>query len=154
MTKSIKIYSFLTLLAALLVSCSVSAQTNQMSRLLISYNDRYFMTENGDPFFWLGDTAWLLFTKLNRQEAARYLEDRQQKGFNVVQVMVLPSVESVNTYGDSALIHQNVATPRLTEGSSFKKPEEYDYWDHIDYIVDLAAKKVFIWPWFAYGEKM
>jgi hypothetical protein len=41
--------------------------------------------EGSEPFFWLGDTAWELFHRLNREEADRYLEDRARKGFTVIQ---------------------------------------------------------------------
>ena len=37
------------------------------------------------PFFWLGDTAWLLFQKLQVEEARQYLEDRARKGYTVIQ---------------------------------------------------------------------
>jgi hypothetical protein len=99
------------------------------------------MTEDGKPFFWLGDTGWLLFNKLNREEADAYLEDRKRKGFNVIQVMVLHTVPSVNVYGDSSLITGDISKPALTKGNSFKDANEYDYWDHTDYIIDKAAEK-------------
>jgi hypothetical protein len=111
------------------------------SRLKVSANNRYFATATGKPFFWLGDTGWLLFSKLNREEAEKYLEDRRCKGFNVIQVMVLHSVAVVNAYGDSALNNKNVATPRVVPGNSFADKKTYDYWDHVNYIVDLAAQK-------------
>lgn len=110
-------------------------------RLKVSENHRYLMTENGDPFFWLGDTAWLLLGKLNREEAAIYLQDRADKGFNVIQVMVLHSLDYTNRYGDRALINENVTTPLETWGNDFKDAEQYDFWDHADYIIDLAAEK-------------
>src|SRR5688572_30329145 len=91
----------------------------QGKRISISSNQRFFVNEKGAPFFWLGDTGWLLFSKLNRQEAERYLEDRKRKGFNVIQVMVLHTVAAVNAYGDSALINRNVARPHTTPGHLF-----------------------------------
>ncbi|GGE49677.1 hypothetical protein GCM10011413_14800 [Pedobacter psychrotolerans] len=109
--------------------------------LLISENGRYLTTGNGEPFFWLGDTGWLLFSKLNREEANTYLEDRKQKGFNVIQVMVLHEVPSVNVYGDSSIINKDVSKPAITEGNDFKDIKAYDFWDHVDYIIDLAEKK-------------
>ena len=54
------------------------------------------MKETGQPFFWLGDTAWLLLTKRNREEAETYLKNRRRKGFNVIQVMVLQNILLVN----------------------------------------------------------
>jgi hypothetical protein len=111
------------------------------SILKISDNKRYF-TENGKPFFWLGDTGWLLFSKLNREEADKYLEDRKLKGFNVIQVMVIHDLKRpVNFYGDSAFVNKKVSSPKVTIGNNFNDNEEYDFWDHVDYIVDLAAQK-------------
>lgn len=51
----------------------------------ISANGRYFINADGQPFFWLGDTAWPLFTQYAAAEAERYLENRAQKGFTVIQ---------------------------------------------------------------------
>ncbi|MDF7814141.1 glycoside hydrolase family 140 protein [Hymenobacter sp. YC55] len=110
-------------------------------KLKVASNGRYLATEAGKPFFWLGDTGWLLFNKLKREEAETYLEDRRKKGFNVIQVMVLHQVPSANVYGDSALVRGNVAQPLLTPGSTPTDAAQYDFWDHVDYIIDLAAKK-------------
>ena len=116
-------------------------QTTKMPSLKVSDNHRYLMTEDGDPFFWLGDTGWLLFGKLSREEAEKYLQDRVEKGFNVIQIMVLHSLEYESFYGDKALIDNNVAQPLVTEGSDFNDPEQYDFWDHADYVIKLAAEK-------------
>lgn len=116
-------------------------ETRAITRLKISDNHRYFTTEDGKPFFWLGDTAWLLFNKLKREEADAYLEDRKEKGFNVIQVMTLHSLDAVNVYGDTALVKENVAEPVTTPGNRFENEKEYDFWDHVDYIVESAGKK-------------
>ena len=50
-------------------------------RLKVSKENRYLMNADGTPFFWLGDTGWLLPEKLNRDEAAYYLEHCRQAGF-------------------------------------------------------------------------
>jgi hypothetical protein len=126
--------------ATLLLASSAYSQVNNMG-LKISPNKRYFTDKQGKPFFWLGDTGWLLFGKLDREDAIKYLEDRKQKGFNVIQVMVLHSVGAVNVYGDTALANSNVAHPITTAGNSFGDSRQYDYWDHVDYIVDEAAKR-------------
>lgn len=100
------------------------------SQLRVSENKRFLQTEDGKPFFWLGDTGWLLFTRLNTKETDQYLSDRQQKGFNVIQVMILPSLAAVDVYGDSALVNKNLAHPRTT-----------GYWKHMDTVIDMAAAK-------------
>lgn len=110
-------------------------------KLKISDNGRFLQHEDGKPFFWLGDTGWLLFSKVNREEADKYLTDRATKGFNVIQVMVLHSLNVRNVYGDPALIGQNVANPLVTDGNAFEDTTQYDYWDNVDYVVDKAAEK-------------
>ena len=123
------------------MSCNTSTNPESCPALRISENKRFFVTETGDPFFWLGDTGWMLFTKLNREDAEKYFEDRHQKGFNVIQVMVIQNVKkAVNVYGDSALIDQDVERPFTTPGNSIDDPKQYDYWDHIDYLINLAQK--------------
>jgi hypothetical protein len=130
--------------ATLLFSCTSPKETEQstqgvnLSNLQISDNGRYFTTEDEEPFFWLGDTGWLIPSKLDREEVVRYFEDRSEKGFNVIQISVLHELAATNTYGDSALIGKNVSTPNITEGNSFGNADQYDYWDHVDYIVDKA----------------
>ena len=118
---------------------SLYGQSFRGRGIKISANHRFFVDEKAAPFFWLGDTGWLLFSKLTREEARHYLEDRHEKGFNVIQVMLLHDLSTINVYGDSALVNKNVAHPLLTPGDAFADPAQYDYWDHIDYIVDLAA---------------
>lgn len=118
-----------------------AAQQKRMSPLRVSANGRYFETADGKPFFWLGDTGWLLFTRLTREETAQYLTDRQQKGFNVIQVMVLPGISSANIYGDSALIAKDISAPLTTPGNQFADTVQYDYWDHLDFVIGKAAEK-------------
>lgn len=49
-----------------------------MENLHISGNKKYLM--KGDkPFFWLGDTAWMLFTNISYEEAYTYLKTGQIK---------------------------------------------------------------------------
>ncbi len=130
------------LIAILLISCNSVTVKESSPKLRVSDNKRFLETEKGDPFFWLGDTGWMLFSKLNREEAEKYLEDRRQKGFNVIQVMVLHNIlKAVNAYGDSALINHNVALPLTTPGNSPDYAQQYDYWDHVDYIIKLAGEK-------------
>jgi len=41
-----------------------------------SYNRRFLVTADGKPFFYLGDTTWELFRRLNREEAIQLFENR------------------------------------------------------------------------------
>src|SRR5436190_927476 len=128
------------LLSFLLFVCLAS--NAQVKQLKISANKRFFSTTDGKPFFWLGDTGWLLFVKCTREDAIQYLETRKQQGFNVVQVMVLHDMNNTkNVYGDLALINEDVSKPNTTYGNTFSNAEQYDYWDHVDFIVNEAAKR-------------
>lgn len=118
---------------------SQSAKTN-LPQIKVSKNQHYFVTENEKPFFWLGDTGWLTFGKLDRAGVDKYFKDRKEKGFNVVQVMVLHTLNVTNVYGDMALINDDISKPLITAGNNFKNPAEYDYWDHVDYVLDVAQK--------------
>jgi hypothetical protein len=120
--------TFLFFLIIIIISFQLSAQINQ-HRIIISDNHHFLQYENGEPFFWLGDTGWFLFLKLNREEVKVYLKNRKEKGFNAIQCMVVPSLPLANVYGDSAFINNDISRPAPSA-----------YWSHIDYIIDEAAK--------------
>ena len=67
------------------------------TKLTVSENGRYLQYENGKPFFWLGDTAWELFHRLNKEESEQYLKNRADKGFTVIQAVVLAELDGLNT---------------------------------------------------------
>src|SRR5687768_18147324 len=80
----------LSVLFILLVVLSSSAQ------LRVSENQRYLQTADGKPVFWLGDTAWELFHRLTREEAEKYLKNRADKGFTVIQAVVLAELDGLH----------------------------------------------------------
>src|SRR5215831_3064075 len=84
---------------ALLLLSSIVLLHAQTGRIVVSTDHHFLQHEDGRPFYWQGDTAWLLLSKLDRAETERYLEDRRSKGFNVIQVMVLLNVEMKSAYG-------------------------------------------------------
>jgi hypothetical protein len=140
----VKLLAFEFLLATVLIAQSrtgISDAEQQASRkIVVSENGRFLQYEDGAPFFWLADTGWLLFEKLTREEAVRYLENRRAKGFNVIQCMVVPTMPLVNIYGDSAFVKNNLSRPCIIDGKDFADAQQYDFWDHVEYIIDEAAK--------------
>lgn len=136
--KQLLLFAFLSIS---ILACTTTEKIADPNKLTVSQNSRFLAIGDNKPFFWLSDTGWLLFGKLTREEAETYLENRRQKGFNVVQVMVLHTLDVTNAYGDSALIAKNVATPLFTKGNSFSDSIEYDFWDHVDFVIDKAAEK-------------
>ncbi len=114
-------------------------------RLKISDNHRYLVYEDGRPFFYLGDTAWELFHKLNREEAVRYLEDRARKQYTVIQAVVLAELDGLHTpnpYG-----HQPLKNDDPTQ------PNE-EYFRDVDFIVKAANQRgLFIGMLPTWGDK-
>lgn len=112
-----------------------AACANELQALQVSPNGHYLQYTDGKPFFYLGDTAWELFHRLNREEADRYLKNRAEKGYNVIQAVALAELDGVdvpNAYGHKPLKGRNPAMPDTREGAA------NDYWDHVDYIVQKA----------------
>lgn len=101
-------------------------------RLQVSANSRFLQFANGKPFFWLGDTGWLLPERLNRDEAAYYLRRCAEAGYNVVQVQTVNGVPAFNVYG-------KLSMPKGFDFSTIDTEEGYGYWQHLDYIIDQAA---------------
>lgn len=129
-----KRYHLTTVICCLFISLAMAQQPWDNGRLLVSDEGRYLKHENGTPFFWLGETGWLLPERLDRDEASHYLEQCRQRAYNVVQVQTLNAVPSFNSYGQSS----------MPFGFDFKEINQkgvYGYWDHMDYIIRTAARK-------------
>ncbi len=118
---------------ALLAAVWTMSAASPPRRILVSSNHRFLQYEDGEPFFWLGDTAWLLFEKLDRADTEKYLEDRRRKGFNVAQAVLLHGPNEKNADGTPALVNGDPARPDVTK--------EPSYWDHVAWVVDRAAEK-------------
>lgn len=87
--------------------------------LLVSANKKYL--KNGEkPFFWMGDTAWLLFQKCSLEEARLYMENRKAKGFSVIQATIIHMAEGSKT----------VRADYRTEA----------FWEHCDAILEMAKE--------------
>ncbi|MDX2430649.1 MAG: DUF4038 domain-containing protein, partial [Bacteroides sp.] len=61
----------------------------------LSDNQRFLVTQEGEPFFWLGDTGWEMLHRLDRDEMVRYMRNRAGKGFTVIQTVILGEIEGV-----------------------------------------------------------
>jgi uncharacterized protein DUF4038/transglycosylase-like protein/collagenase-like protein with putative collagen-binding domain len=99
-------------------------------------------TRGGEPFFWLGDTAWSLFVTLTKAETEEYFDARAAQGFTVVQAAaVFPQAggPGPNQYGDSPY-GSGLDDLAVTPGAGGDE-ERYDYWDHVDFVVEQAAER-------------
>lgn len=106
------------------------AFTQQLLAQFAVSADRHYLLKDGKPFFWMGDTAWELFHRLNREEADHYLKRRSEQGFTVIQGVVLAEMDGLHTpnaYGQTPLINDDPLRPNEK------------YFEHVDYIIDRAA---------------
>lgn len=120
--------------------------TNIDKSLVVSENDRYLTYPDGTPFLWIGDTAWELFHKLDREEASEYMENRAEKGFSVIQAVVLAEMDGLrtpNAYGDVPFTDLDPAQPNES------------YFEHVDFIVNKAESLgLFVGMLPTWGDKL
>lgn len=119
------------LLLILSICFSSLVQSKTLPVLKVSSNQRYIVNSDNTPFFWLGDTAWELIHRLNREEIDCYLKDRSEKGFTVIQTVILAEVDGLNTpnaYGDKPLVDNDPT--QLNE----------KYFELVDYVLAKAEE--------------
>lgn len=125
------IYLFIYMKQLLTICFSLLLTLNAIAQLKVSDNKRYLVTADKKPFFWLGDTAWELFHRLTREEADKYLKNRVDKGFTVIQAVALAELDGLhdpNPYGEIPLENDDPTKPREA------------YFQHVDYIINKAEE--------------
>lgn len=108
----------------------IERPSKHLPRVQVHPGGRFLMTADGKPFFWLADTAWELFHRLDRDEARRYLANRSQKGFTVIQAVVLAEFDglrSPNPYGLTPLADADPSRPNEA------------YFAYVDELVRMAG---------------
>ena len=128
------IISFLSITFVLLLNAQIQ----------VSANGHFLIEKNSKPFFWLGDTDWELFHRLTREETIEFLNVRQKQGYNVIQAVALAEYEGLRTpnrYGDFPFENFDPTKLATTPGNNPADSVQYDYWDHIDFVIQEAAKR-------------
>lgn len=123
------------ILLTLFLAVAAGMHAAELPSIRVSNNHRFLQTDQGKPFFYLADTAWELFHRLDRDEADFYLRDRAGKGFTAIQAVAIAELDGINTpnaYGHLPFVNQDPTRPALQEGAA------NDYWDQVDYIVHRA----------------
>ncbi len=113
----------------ILLFMSITLFVNAIAQLRVSPNNRYLQNNDSTPFLWLGDTAWELFHRLDREEATHYLETRKEQGFTVIQAVVLAENDGLrvpNAYGQQPF-----------DNLDPNRPNEL-YFQHVDFIINKA----------------
>lgn len=117
------------LLLLIFSSAGTAAFSQTDHQLHVSENGRFLVRADSTPFFYLGDTAWELFHRLDLREAESYLRNRAEKGFTVIQAVVLAEIDGLfipNPLCQTPLVNLDPARPNEA------------YFTHVDAIIDLA----------------
>jgi hypothetical protein len=112
--------------------CARKVEALSHGELRVAPNGRYLQHRDGTPFFYLADTAWELFHRLDRKDTLKYLDDRACNGFNVIQAVALAEYDGLNVAnmnGDKPLIGNNPERPNDT------------YFKHVDWVIEQAARR-------------
>jgi Protein of unknown function (DUF4038)/Putative collagen-binding domain of a collagenase len=128
------------------ITSAILAQPSKHGRLEVTADGHYLQYEDGTTFFWLGDTGWELFHRLNKEEIEKYLENRRQKGFNVIQAVILAEFDGLrkpNRYGDVPLKNLDPTMP------------DEKYFELVDWTVQRASGKgIFMGLLPTWGDKV
>ncbi|MHB8955796.1 MAG: glycoside hydrolase family 140 protein [Pirellulaceae bacterium] len=100
------------------------APASALPRIKVSPNGRFLITENQEPFFWLGDTGWWM-TGISPEEVDVYLAKREKQQFNVIQF-------------HCGRLVKDYAGRLPFRGNDALAPDE-EYWRNIDSIVSRAG---------------
>lgn len=122
--------------ATLLAGLALEGLSEPLPRVRVSENNRFLVTEDGKPFFWLADTAWQLIHDLDEAETRQYFADRRDKGFTVIQTVVLAEnrFDRTNAFGHFPI------EPRQPDKPIVKDGPDNDYWDDIERVLRLAEE--------------
>jgi hypothetical protein len=123
--------------AAVLALPPSPARAEVPGPIQVSPDGRYFVDRSGRPFFWLGDTAWPLFTQYSTAQAEAYLANRAPKGFTVIQGVLAwghgsgmeEKTPVANPLGEKPWIEDDPGRPNPA------------YFEHVDHLVDFANRK-------------
>ena len=106
--------------------CTDRHEMRIMLPLRVSINHRFLVTEDSQPFFWLGDTAWRL-SILAPDEVDAYMENRVRHTFNVIQVH--PGFEHPDYAGNLPFLDGDPDRPNEA------------FWKHLDDILTKARAR-------------
>ncbi|MFQ3593586.1 MAG: glycoside hydrolase family 140 protein [Gemmataceae bacterium] len=113
----------------LLATMVVAPVLAEVPRPKVSANKRFLVTQDDQPFFYLADTAWELFHRLNREQTETYLKDRAARGYTVIQAVLLAELDGLgtpNAFGEVPL-----------KDNDPTKPNE-KYFAHVDWVITRA----------------
>src|SRR5690606_14791360 len=123
------------------------SDNNHVKPLRVSrQNPHLLATENESPVFLNSFTVWKLLRNGSREDVEYLLTDLKRKKLNAISTIALDlELEELgkNYYGDYAFQFNEAGLPDplqpiVTPGNDPQSPEEYDFWDHLDFVIAKA----------------
>ncbi len=140
-------------------SCTGSAEKNRRKSTLKSpgklqvcqVNPHLLETANRVPVFINNYTAWQVLKKGSREEITEFFKLLKNNKFNMVSTVILtdnidiPYDNDTSYYGrlpfySNSSGDPNPLDPIITTGNTLGKKGQYDYWDHLNFTIDVAAE--------------
>lgn len=108
-----------------------------MDPIRVSVTNRFLKQSLGAPFALNGDTAWWIH-KISRSDVSFYLQDRRNRGFNLIQVVVVVDNPNggwhANSEGQQPFVNSSDPT-------AFNEVY-FQFFDHV--VNDAAAKNLYV----------
>jgi hypothetical protein len=103
--------------------------------LRLSPSGKYLIDQTGAPFLIIADAGWELTTQIADGQALAYLDDRQARGFNTVEIRVIGHGFQTNAPND----YYNNAP--FSNGHSDWSVKGETYWARMDMILKAAKTR-------------
>lgn len=101
---------------------------NHLPRITVHSNGHYLISE-GNPFFPLGDAARNLFIQFDDKQAASFLNDRREKGCNLILTMLAPDPMKADRGGRRPFTDDDPLRPNEA------------YFSHASRLIERAARE-------------
>jgi hypothetical protein len=111
--------------------------------LRINATGKYLEDQSGVPFLLIGDAGWGLAVRLSQADIVTYLNDRQSKGINAIEVRLIdhafcPTCPT-NINGDPPFCKNPTGACTGVHNPWTNRNEAY--WTNVDYIIDQAKAR-------------
>lgn len=120
---------FLSGILGLIIYLHGAAQEKPEFPLKVSQNGHYLVCNDGKPFYFCGDTQWILFWYYTYEDAVKIIDDRVEKGFTTLLISTISWSNKDNQYGHKPI------TDKKTLAVDVK------YYEHAERVMDYATEK-------------
>lgn len=121
---------------------SANNRGDYQSKLKVSENKRYLVEEiTVKPFLFLSQTLWSITRRLSREDVVKALDICKEQGFTAVQLLAHSHYMGPNVYGSAPFENENFLRPALSVGNNLQVQQDYDWWDHLEFIIQECIKR-------------